>query len=245
VEGKKQSRAESLLPEVLPDITALLNEAPDLMNVSPNVENQQSVSPNVDYPIAGNPIAGNQQLLNTDTTKDLVRLNKEFNAEKITEPPQKPPENRIPSTASAVELGEPITALVPASQGPPPAPKTSRKLELTPEQLQLFRVAKTCFESSEKSRALMCQDKGSTAMEMRSLKTLAIRCSNMAPGISAGFMRNVLEHFRVMTNGRLRGKAVFAPRSLVTPWVWELVIDSLPESEATPDLRESIRGLFR
>jgi hypothetical protein len=29
VEGKKQSRAESLLPEVLPDIIALLNEAPE------------------------------------------------------------------------------------------------------------------------------------------------------------------------------------------------------------------------
>ncbi|MDR1058565.1 MAG: hypothetical protein LBL43_03370 [Treponema sp.] len=29
MEGKKQSRAESLLPEVLPDIIALLNEAPD------------------------------------------------------------------------------------------------------------------------------------------------------------------------------------------------------------------------
>jgi hypothetical protein len=28
VEGNKQSRAESLLPEVLPDIIALLNEAP-------------------------------------------------------------------------------------------------------------------------------------------------------------------------------------------------------------------------
>jgi hypothetical protein len=47
------------------------------MNNLPNVENQQSVAPNVDYPIAGN-----QQLLNTDITKNLVRLNKEFNAEK-------------------------------------------------------------------------------------------------------------------------------------------------------------------
>jgi hypothetical protein len=38
------------------------------MDVPPNVENQQSVAaPNVDYPIAGN-----QQLLNTDNTKDLV-----------------------------------------------------------------------------------------------------------------------------------------------------------------------------
>jgi hypothetical protein len=42
------------------------------MNDLPNVENQQSVPPNVDYPIADNPIAGNQQLLNTDSTKDLV-----------------------------------------------------------------------------------------------------------------------------------------------------------------------------
>ncbi|MDR1319446.1 MAG: hypothetical protein LBJ90_07455, partial [Treponema sp.] len=88
-------------------------------------------------------------------------------------------------TAEAVDQGEPTTVLVPASQGPPPALKTSRKLELTAEQLQLFHAAKVCFESSDKAKALMYQDKGSTAMEMRNLKTLVIRCSNMAPGITA------------------------------------------------------------
>jgi hypothetical protein len=38
---------------------------------------EMNVSPNVDFPIAGNPIAGNQQLLKTDSTKDLVEPNTE------------------------------------------------------------------------------------------------------------------------------------------------------------------------
>jgi hypothetical protein len=58
-------------------------------------------------------------------------------------------------------------------------------------------------------------------------------------------MKGVLEHFKSMVNGKLHGKAVFTPRSLITPWVWELVIDDLPENNITPELRESIKGLFK
>jgi hypothetical protein len=92
---------------------------------------------------------------------------------------------------------------------------------------------------------MLYQDRETTAREMKALKLLVIRCSNMAPGITADFMRNVLEHFRVMVNGKLKGKAVFIPSSLSTHWIWALVIDSLPENDVTPELRESIKGLFR
>jgi len=114
---------------------------------------------------------------------------------------------------------------------------------MTPEQTALFHAARACFESSEKGRAMMYQDRKSTAREMAHLKTLVERCSNMAPGFTVDFLRNVLEHFRIMANGKLRGKVAFTPQSLITPWVWSLVIESLPEAES-PELREFARGLF-
>jgi hypothetical protein len=172
-------------------------------------------------------------------------VDEDVNLSKPRETNQDFPDSPSFPTAAAVDPGEVTTALVPAPQGPPPLPKKSRKLELTAEQLQLFYTAKTCFEASEKAKALLYQDESTTAMEMRNLKILVIRCLNMAPGITADFMRNILEHFRMMTNGRLKGKAAFTPRSLITPWIWELVIDSLPENDVTPELREDIRGLFK
>jgi len=123
-------------------------------------------------------------------------------------------------------------------------PRKSRKLELNPDQLALFHAAKACFESSERAKALMYQDEDSTAREMKNLKTLVIRCVNIAPGFSVDFLRNVLEHFKVMCNGKHKGKMVFTPRSLVTPWIWEIVVESLPEAES-PELRTLIRGLFK
>ena len=75
------------------------------------------------------------------------------------------------------------------------------------------------------------------------LKTLAIRCTNMAPGISADFLRNVLEHFAILTKGKLQGKASFTPQELITPWVWARVISDLPEAES-PETKEIIKGLF-
>ncbi|MDR1176111.1 MAG: hypothetical protein LBK83_11655 [Treponema sp.] len=160
-----------------------------------------------------------------DSDSDIER--EEFNAEKIPEPPQEPPEDLSSSTAVAV------------------APKKSRKIELTDTQLLLFHAAKACFESSERAKAIIYQDLQTTAREMRNLKTLVIRCSNMAPEVTADFMRGILEHFRTLINGKLRGKAVFTPRSLITPWIWELVVDSLPENDLTDEFRESVRELFR
>ena len=151
-------------------------------------------------------------------------------------PPQ--PANSDPGTHTPPQTG----AIVPKATSPPS--KKSKKQELSPEQMTLFHAAKACFETSEKAKALIYQDKASTAREMLTIKTLVVRCQNMAPELSADFLRNVLEHFRAMTNGRLKGKAVFTLRALITPWIWELVIDPLPENDVHPELRETIRSLF-
>ena len=143
-------------------------------------------------------------------------------------------------TADAVEL----KAIIQTSRSPP-KPKRANKLELTEDQKSLFHAAKACFETSEKAKALMYQDDETTAREMKNLKILAVRCTKMAPGVSADFLQDVLEHFRVMTNGKYKGKFAFTPRALTTQWIWELVIDSLPENNVTPELRECIRGLFK
>jgi hypothetical protein len=127
-----------------------------------------------------------------------------------------------------------------------PPPKKRRR-ELTEYQKALFHAAKACFESSEKAKAIMYQDKGSTQMHIENLKLFVARCSNMAPGITPNFMRNVLEHFKVLVNGKLKNKVEFTPRALITPWIWEMVISTLPEpdNELTAGIRESIRGMFK
>ena len=89
----------------------------------------------------------------------------------------------------------------------------------------------------------MYQDKQSAAREMKHLKTLAIRCKNLAPEMTADFLIMILEHFKVMCDGKFKGKWVFNPQTLITPWVWALVIDSLPEKE-NPEIKEMIRGMF-
>ena len=160
---------------------------------------------------------------------------------------QDPPDDQSFPTAIAVDQKDPdiLTVsgkeIVPASRSPP---VKAKKTDLTPDQMTLYHAARTCFESDERTKAILYQDKGSTAREMQHIKLLVIRCTNIAPDISADFLRNVLEHFRVMCNGRLKGKAVFTPRALITPWIWELVINSLPETES-PELREIIKGLFK
>jgi len=51
----------------------------------------------------------------------------------------------------------------------------------------------------------------------------------------------------VLADGRLKGKVTFTPRALITPWVWETVIDSLPaaDDELTKKIRQNIRGMFQ
>jgi len=154
------------------------------------------------------------------------------------------PDRQDFSTAVAVTRKEPgKTALIPSRSRSPPS--GSKKTALSPKQLALFHAAKAAFEANEKTRAIMYQDRESTARYMKNLKTLAIRCANMVPDASGDFLRNILEHFSVMcVSGRFRDKASFTPQSLITGFVWEKVIDSLPEAES-PELQKLIRGMFR
>ena len=137
---------------------------------------------------------------------------------------------------SARRRGE--SALVPARSRSPPA--KSKKTDLSPEQLALFHAAKAVFESDEKAKALIYQDPASTAREMKHLKTLAVRCANIAPEMPAVFLQNILEHFRIMCP---KHGWVFTPHTLVTTWIWNKVIDSLPGPE-NERLRELVRGMF-
>jgi len=132
----------------------------------------------------------------------------------------------------------PETALIPSRSRSPPA--RSRKTDLSPEQLVLFHAGKAGFESDEKAKALIYQDPASTAREMKHLKTLAVRCVNIAPEMPAVFLENILEHFRIMCP---KHGWVFTPHTLVTTWIWNKVIDSLPGSE-NERLRELVRGMF-
>jgi len=90
----------------------------------------------------------------------------------------------------------------------------------------------------------MYQDRQSTARYMANVKLFVTRCANIAPGFSADFMRGVLEHFQVMCGGKLKGKASFTPNALMTGWIWEQVVDSLPEAEP-PEFLEAVRGIFK
>ena len=122
----------------------------------------------------------------------------------------------------------------------------SKILALSPEQLILFNAAKACFESSPRASAMIFKDKNTAALQMRKLKELTIACTNIEPNFSIDFMWTLLEHFRVMTNGKLKGKAEFTPRALSTPWIWETVIGALPDNEGvSEELINSIRGLFK
>ena len=123
-------------------------------------------------------------------------------------------------------------------------PKVSKKTDLTEAQKPLFHAARLCFESSEKAKAIIYQDEETTSREMKHLKTFVVRCENIAPGITTDFMRNILEHFKIMCNGKYRGKMSFTPQNLITPWIWALVLDSLPDNES-PELKNSIKGMFK
>jgi hypothetical protein len=190
-----------------------------------------------------------------DLDSDLEEFN---NNEKKSDFPPGSSEDRDFSTAEAV-----VDADFPAetpktppdfqnkpivfSVGNSPPPKRQKWLELTPEQNALYLAVKACFESSDNAKAIMYQDRASAGMQMRKLKEIIIRCSNIAPGITVDFLKNVLEHFRIMTNNaKYKGSWVFTPRCLSTHWIWEIVISSLPKRETDLDknIQESIKGLF-
>jgi hypothetical protein len=205
----------------------------------------------------------NPQLLKTNITKDLEQKNSQTKSENPPEQPE-PTKNQSLSTADAVvvenpddvaDVSLPETALIPVKKpdktsitfSPVDSPPKKRKTkELTPEQKLLYQAAVECFESSEKAKAIIYQDKSSTQMQMECLKNIVVRCCGMAPGITVDFLKSILEHFRVMTNSQ-KHDWVFTPRCLSAHWIWEIVINSLPERETEMDknIRESIKGLFK
>jgi len=123
----------------------------------------------------------------------------------------------------------------------------SKKLELDEYQLQLFNAAKACFDLSENSKAMIYKSNQTAAMQMRILKEIIISCTKIEPETTKEFLKNLLDHFRVLCNGKLKGRAEFTPRALITPWIWEKVIGSMPKSddEQTARIRESIKGMFK
>jgi len=119
-------------------------------------------------------------------------------------------------------------------------------VETVAQQKVLFNAAKTCFENSPRAKAMIFKDKNTSGMQMKKLKDLTEACIKIEPNFPSEFLLSVLEHFRVLTNGKLKGKAEFTPRSLSTPWIWEMVIGSLPDNEGiSEELLNNIRGLFK
>jgi hypothetical protein len=175
--------------------------------------------------------------------------NENINDNEFTEPQNFQDKQAISMAKAIVQKGNNVLtstveqAIVPVSQSPPA--KKVRGLELNREQLALFNAAKSCFESSERTKAMIFKDKNTVAMQMRKLKEIVVACTNIEPNFPADFLRMILDHFRIMTNGKLKGKAEFTPRALSTPWVWEAVVGSLPENNITPELQKSIKGLFK
>jgi len=127
-----------------------------------------------------------------------------------------------------------------------PPKNISKKTDLSQEQLILYHAAKACFDNDEGSKAIIYQDKQSTSRELKHIKTIAVRCNNIVPDLSADFLRNILEQFKVMCNGKYKDKWTFNPQCLITPWIWGLVLDSLPKSESQDliNAKESMRGIF-
>jgi hypothetical protein len=190
--------------------------------------------------------------VDVDGDKDKDVNEDDFTKQEFSDSPSFPTANAVEQKGIIPLLGSPpqeatkTTEIIPDSQSPSVTNK-KRCIQLTEDQKPLFHAAKACFETDAKTKAIMYQDRGSAQMHMENLKLFVVRCNNMAPGITADFMRNVLEHFKVIVNGKLKGRAEFTPRALITPWVWEMVIGSLPEpdNELTAEIRESIRGLFK
>ncbi|MDR2597258.1 MAG: MarR family winged helix-turn-helix transcriptional regulator [Treponema sp.] len=124
---------------------------------------------------------------------------------------------------------------------------SSKKLELNEYQLKLFNAAKSCFDLYGNSKAMIYKNSQTAAMQMRILKEIVISCTNIEPDLAKDFLKTVLDHFKVLCSGKLKGRAEFTPRSLATPWIWETVIGSLPkpENELDEKIRQSIKGMFK
>ena len=111
-------------------------------------------------------------------------------------------------------------------------------------QNPLYNTAIACFEKDQKAKAILYQDDYSKKMQLQCLNEILARCKNIVPDMPEIFFINIMEHFRIMCNGKFKGKWTYTPRCLKTDWIWELVIDSLPENES-PELKQIVKGLFK
>jgi hypothetical protein len=111
----------------------------------------------------------------------------------------------------------------------------------------LYSTALSCFEKDIKTKALLYQDEYSKNMQYRCLLEIINRCKNIVPDMPEALFENIIEQFRSMCNGKFKGKWVYTPRCLKTDWIWELVIDSLPntDDELTIKVKENIKGMFK
>jgi len=108
----------------------------------------------------------------------------------------------------------------------------------------LYTTALDCFTKEPKTKAVIFQDEYSKNMQLQCLQELIARCIYIAPDMPKELFQNITEHFWIMCNGKYKGKWTYTPRCLKTNWIWELVIDSLPEEEST-EVREIIREMFK
>jgi hypothetical protein len=208
---------------------------------APNLEIQQC--PESALSNSGNDQCRNSTLGNVENmqiqSKQQSKQIKEFSDfENRESKNEKPPDEQKLSTAIAVAIDPPSKKSV---TGPP-------SIAMTAEQLALFHAARACFENSPKTKALIYADKQTAAREMKALKTLILRCWNLGgPDITPDFIKNLLEHFRFMVNGNLKGKAAFTPSSLLIYWIWQLTIDTMPETaeDKMPIDADTLRKLFK
>ena len=121
-----------------------------------------------------------------------------------------------------------------------------RRDELPSDMMQTYHAAKIAFEGSEKAKAIIYQDPGSTARELKSLKLIVRRVHKLCPDAPEPFLAAVMQRYRDLVNGKLKGKVSWTPSGLVTTWVWNLVLEGMQTTptEAEAAIIESVAGLF-
>lgn len=136
------------------------------------------------------------------------------------------------------------TALV---VSPSALPKKVKKDELPPAMMPTLQGAKAAFEASAKAKAMMYADPQTAAREIKALKLLVRRAHKLSPEAPDAFLAKVMESYRVLVNGKLKGKASWVPTGLATLWVWNLVLEGLQSPAATAEddrLSSLVEGMF-
>lgn len=125
------------------------------------------------------------------------------------------------------EFTSETSSLVPVEPKKAPA----KKSDLPPHLLAVFHATREAFEQNPRAKGIMYQDRATTAREMKALKTLVERASNLCPDAPSAFLAQAMDRYKGMVNGKLQGKASWTPSGLATDWVWRLVLEGM---EAEP-----------